>query len=292
MKVSRASRFAAAAVAAVVIVAVVLPACSRHKAAPAVASRVVSLSPSTTEAMFAIGAQASLVGRSRFCDYPPEAASLPQVGGYIDPNYEAILALRPDLVTGARGPSGPSVAEKLEAKGIATFFPEADSFAQIDAMLLGLGDLTGHRDEARALVSRIDAHAAAIAQVLVGKPKARVLLVFGLQPIVVAGPKSFPDEMLARAGGVNVVTEGPTYPTIDMEHLLALDPDVILNAAMAEAHGAEAITKDAPGWSSVRAVKEGRVVAVTDEAVLRPGPRVADGLVTIAKALHPDAALP
>ena len=87
-----------------------------------------------------VGAGASMVGRSRYCDFPPEALRLPQVGGYVDPSFEAILALRPDLVIGARGPSGSALAEKLEARGIATYFPPTESFGAIDVMILGLGD--------------------------------------------------------------------------------------------------------------------------------------------------------
>jgi iron complex transport system substrate-binding protein len=276
----------------VVAALAMIASCSRPKTTPTVAARVVSLSPSTTETMYAIGAGALLVGRSRYCDYPPEVAKLPEVGGYVDPSFEAILGLRPDLVTGARGPAGPSITEKLGAKGIATFFPPAESFAQIDLMILGLGGWTDHVAQAKDVVAKIDARAEAIAHAVDGEPKARVMLVFGLQPIVAAGPKSFADEMLARAGGANVITDGPSYPTLEMERVLALDPDVILNAAIAEAHGAEAITADAPGWKNVRAVKLGRVVALTDESVLRPGPRVADGLAVIARALHPDAAIP
>ncbi|MEJ7733560.1 MAG: helical backbone metal receptor, partial [Polyangiaceae bacterium] len=95
--------------------------------------RVVSLSPSTTETVFALGAGAELVARSRQCDFPPEAARLPAVGGYADPNVEAIIALAPTLVVGARGPAGPVLEAALRGKGIATFFPETESLAQIQA---------------------------------------------------------------------------------------------------------------------------------------------------------------
>jgi iron complex transport system substrate-binding protein len=262
--------------------------CAKPKgAAPAVARRVVSLSPSTTEAMFAIGAGDLLVGRSRYCDYPAEALALPQVGGYVDPNLEAILALRPDLVVGARGPSGPQLAKKLAAQGAATYFPETESFAQIDEVILALGARTGREEGARRTLDAMHAREEEIARAVAGKPRPRVLLVFGLEPIVVAGPKSFPDEMITRAGGVNVVTEGSTYPMLGIERILALDPDVILNATMAEARGTERIHKTAPGWREVRAVKEGHVVPMADESVLRPGPRVAEGLAVIARALHP-----
>jgi iron complex transport system substrate-binding protein len=252
-----------------------------------VASRVVSLSPSTTEALAVIGARASLVGRSRYCDYPADVLSLPQVGGYVDPSYEAILALAPDLVTGARGPSGPDLATRLGTRGIATYFPVTESFDGIDAMLRGLGDRTAHRREADAVVARLHADEAAVAAAVVGEPKVRTLLLFGIAPIVAAGPGGFPDEMLRKAGGQNVVTEGSAYPTLGLERVLALDPDVIVDAAWGEADDHGRISIDTPGWRELRAVKAGRVVSLRDEVILRPGPRIGDGLRLLAKALHP-----
>lgn len=254
--------------------------------------RVVSISPSTTEALFAIGAGKQVVGRSRYCDYPPEALALPQVGGYVDPSYEAILALRPTLVTGARGPSGAALTDKLDARGVGTFFPRTETFAEIDAMLLGLGERTGHGAEAHARVAAIDAQISGIEKALAGKPRTRVLVVFGLEPISVAGPGGFADEMIRRAGGANVVTEGGAYPMLGVERVITLDPDLVVNAAMAEAPGKDRINQDTPGWSKVRAVGAGHVVRLTEETVLRPGPRIGDGLATLARALHPDVALP
>ncbi len=268
------------------------PAPARADADGGAATRIVSLSPSTTETLFVIGAGDRVVGRSRYCDWPPEVLKLPQIGGYVDPSYEAILALRPDLVTGARGPAGAALSERLEARGIATYLPQTESFAQIDTMILGLGERTGRAKEARATVDALDKHVDAIAKAVATKPRVRVLLVFGLEPLSVAGPNSFADEMIRRAGGDNVVTEGGGYPTIGVERVMTLDPDVVVNAAIAEAHGKERIGSDTPGWGRVRAVTAGRVVAVTDESVLRPGPRIGDGLATLARALHPDVAIP
>ena len=252
----------------------------------------MSLSPSTTETLYAIGAGDRLVGRSRYCDYPPEVTKLPQVGGFVDPSFEAILALRPDFVVGARGPAGATMTERLEARSIPTFFPATESFAQIDAMILGIGEKTGNTAQARGVVEKLDARVAGIQKAVADKPKKRVLLVFGLEPVSAAGPGSFADEMITKAGGTNAVREGGAYPTLGLERVIAIDPDVVVNAAMAEAHGHERIGKDSPGWSKVRAVVEGRIAPVTDEALLRPGPRIADGLATLARAIHPDAAIP
>ncbi len=261
-------------------------------AGAAAATRIVSLSPSTTETLFVLGAGDRVVGRSRYCDWPAEVTKLPQIGGYVDPSYEAILALRPDFVTGARGPAGAAMSERLDARGIVTFLPRTESFAEIDAMILGVGERTGRSAQARATVDALDKRVAAIEKAVAARPRVRVLLVFGLAPLSVAGPASFADEMIRRAGGTNAVTEGGGYPTLGIERVLTIDPDVVVNAAIAEAHGNERIARDTPGWSHVRAVKEGRVVGVTDESVLRPGPRIADGLATLARALHPDVVIP
>lgn len=277
--------------AALALLLALLAACSKPKptARSGPAARVVSLSPSTTEALFAVGAGSALVGRSRYCDYPPVVTKLPQVGGYVDPSFEAILALRPDLVVGARGPAGSAIAEKLEARGIATYFPETESFAAIDAMILGAGERTGRAEEAKAAVAKVHAQIAAVEGAVAASPRTRVLVVFGLEPLSVAGPGSFSDEMIRRAGGTNVITEGGAYPTVGVERVLALDPDVIVNAAMMEERASERLRKDAPGWSRVRAVQTDRVATIADESVLRPGPRIGEGLGRLARALHPEA---
>lgn len=264
-------------------------ACSKASpdGASAKGQRIVSLSPSTTESVFAVGAGARLVGRSRYCDWPKEVEKLPQVGGYVDPSYEAILALRPDLVVGARGPAGSAITERLEGRGIATFFPQTETFAQIESMILGIGQRTERAAEARTFVTQMNERIRAIESRVAAKPKVKVLLVFGLEPISVAGPGGFPDEMLRKAGATNAVDAGGSYPTLGIERVLTLDPDVVINAAMGEKNSAQRMGKDAPGWGRVRAVREGRLVSIDDEAILRPGPRIAEGLDMLAKAIHP-----
>jgi iron complex transport system substrate-binding protein len=283
----------AASLAVLVLVLVLALGCKKSPAPTreGPAARVVSISPSTTEAMFALGADGQIVGRSRYCDHPEGALSLPPVGGYVDPSFEAILALSPDLVVGERGPVGPKIAVRLEERGVSTFFPKTDTFADIDAMLLGLGQRTGREREAGALVGRIHARLEEIEHQTAALPRPRVLLVFGLSPLSVAGPASFAHEMIRRAGGANVVEGGGAYPTLGIERVMSLDPDVIVNASMGESQGHERITTETPGWSKVRAVVEGKVTRLTDESVLRPGPRIAEGLATLARAIHPEAVI-
>ena len=261
--------------------------CRRSAArAPAIAERVVSISASTTETLFAIGAGGQTVGRSRYCDYPPEAQPLPTVGGYTDPNLEAVLGLRPDLVVGARGPIGQSFVRALEDHGIATYFPETESFSGIMDMVTGMGLRTGRDADAEHLVGAMRARRAAIEKAVAALPHPRVMLLFASKPVSVAGPGSFTDEMIAMAGGENVVTKGAAYPVLPLEAVIAFDPDLIVQAEMGAAPNLD------DTWNTVRAVREKKLVRIDDEAVLRPGPRLLDGVATLARAFHPGASIP
>ncbi len=249
--------------------------------------RVVSISPSTTEAIFAIGRGAELVGRSRYCDEPPEARSVPEVGGFADPSVERILALTPTLVVGERGPAGPRLVEALEQRGLATYFPPIGTLADIDAFLLGLGERMDAREGASRVIERIHAAASAVDAEVAGRARKRVLFLFDFQPLIAAGPGGFPDELLRRAGGDNVVTSGGAYPQLGVEAVLALDPDRILDGS-APAEGApDALTmlRAIPGLAELRAVRTGQVARLTGTAAIRPGPRIGEGLAQLARLL-------
>lgn len=239
--------------------------------------------------MFAMGAGELLVGRSRDCDFPKEAEKLPIVGGFADPNLEVILGLAPTLVIGAHGPAGPALEEKLKGHGIETFFPETESFDSISTMINDLGRRVGHEDGARALTAGIEAKRKALQERVAGKPRVRVLFIFDLSPLYVTGPGSFPDELVRLAGGENVITKGGAYPTIGVEHLLALAPDVLLDGAsdMAATRSLLERIENAPGFRELGAVREKRVRPVGSDA-LRPGPRIGDGLWAVARAIHGD----
>lgn len=271
-----------------------LPACRSGAGDRASArERVVSLAPSTTETAFALGAGDLLVGRSRHCDHPPEAARLPAVGGYADPNVEAIVALAPTLVIGARGPAGPALEHALRARGIETFFPETESLDQIEAMIVALAARLHREADGRRVAQSLRAKRDAIAAAYAGRPRPRVLFLFDVAPIVAAGPGSFPDEMIRAAGAENAVTRGGAYPTLGIEHVLALDPDIVLDGSEGSHEpggqsGVAALTA-APGWRELRALRTGRVRPLNASAALRPGPRIGEGLELVARAIHAPA---
>jgi iron complex transport system substrate-binding protein len=263
-----------------------LAACVGHKVAfdKPFAQRIISLAPSTTEALFAIGAGPHVVGRSRFSDFPPEASGLPVVGD-VQPDVERILQLAPDLVVGTSGAATYRLSQRLQEYGVASLFPSSDSWQAMEALLVELGRRTGHVMEARACVAAIDARAERVLRSVADKPHPRVVYVVNLVPVVVAGPSTFLQELVVRAGGTNVVTDGPAWPTLSFERIAELDPDIVLDGASVGS-GTSGIGKDASGWGRVKAVRAGRVMRASDDRLLRPGPRMAEAVELLSSLLH------
>ena len=246
-----------------------------------------------TEAVFALGRGATLVGRSTFCDYPAEALAVETIGGFADPNLEKVLSLKPSLVIGERGPAGPEFVDRLTSYGVDTFFPQMDSVEQIVAALSTLGARIGAEAEARTLTAGIEAELAETRRVVKPLREERAVLLFDWKPLIAAGPSTFPDELLRAAGASNPVTGSGKYPKLAAEGLLALDPDVIIDGTGgAYSESALELLASVPGLTSLRAAKNQRVYRLQSAAALRPGPRVAQGVRELAGLLHPELGKP
>lgn len=259
-------------------------ACARRvPAARGRASRVVSLSPSVTEVLFALGAGPSVVGVSRYDDWPPEALRLPRVGGSLDPSFEALVALRPDAVVSAQRPAQAELPARLEALGIRVLLLRIESLQELDAAIDRFAALVGREAQApalRASITREVASARALAQ---GRTPPRTLVLVGASPLIAAGPGSFLDELLVLAGGRNVLTSPTRWPALSHESLLALAPEVILDLSSMDG------AADRSPWrtdSAVPAVRAGRVHRLEDPVLLRPGPRIGRALGRLVRALY------
>jgi len=214
-----------------------------------------------------------------------EVAGVPVVGGYVDPSLETILGLRPDLVVGARGPMGKGLVDKLEGRGIECYFPQTESVHEVFQMIMGVAERMDAKSRCGSLLESMRNGLRKVEKAVHGRYKPRTLLVFGHSPVSVAGPGSFSDEMLTLAGCDNAVKHGTRYPILGFETIIGLDPDLIVDATMFSGQNAEAIG-NRPGWASVRAVREGRVSKIDSDQVLRPGPRLAEGVELICRNAH------
>ena len=252
----------------------VVDAAGRSHAAGAPPERVLSLVPSATETLVALGAGDLLVGRTDH-DTEPAVAALPSVGGGLQPDLETLLSLRPDLVVRFAGPSDPGTPERLDAAGIAHFAVRPDGVADVRAMIEGLGALVARRDEAAALVARIDERLAGVRARVAGRAPVRVAYLLGGSPPWVAGPGTFIHELMVTAGGVNVFGDlGDLYAPVSVEELFARDVDLFVVAA-----GAELDPR----------VRGGVPVREAPGGLETPGPHLGVSAEAMARLLHPDA---
>ena len=255
------------------------------------AQRIVSLAPSNTEILFAVGAGTQVAGRDEASDYPDEALSLPTVGGWSGFSTESIVALQPDLVL-AGGINTPELVASLESLGLRVYFlPNPATIEEMYANLETMGLLTGHEVETAALVKALKVRVAAVDEKIAAVTE-RPSVYYELDATdptkpYTAGPGSFVDLLIRRAGGANVGAQlQGQWVQISLEELLILDPDMIL---LGDALYGETPEKVAarPGWEVLSAVQDGRIYPFDDTLVSRPGPRLVDALEAMARFLHP-----
>lgn len=248
--------------------------------------RIVSLAPALTEILFAIGLDDSIVGVSDFCNYPPAALTKPKVGG-IAPNFEAVVALKPDLVVGTGGVAMRNVAQQLARFRIPLMGVEADSVESILTRITLLGQVTGRREAATVIVDDMRRRLTTIAANRPGAAAPRVLYLVDDEPPITIGPKSFLYDVLIKAGGRPFET-GPTesYPRVGMEAIVRFDPEVIFFAGDSDA-GANAHAATWQRWHRIAAVHSGRMYTIPRDLINRPGPRIIDAIEFIAAQLHP-----
>lgn len=258
----------------------------RDVALPAPALRVVSMVPSHTETLCALGACDRLVGRDALSDTPAPALDAPSLGTAFAPDLEALVATAPDLVL---ADAFTGLAEALAPFGIAVYAGTPQQLDDLGPYLADLGVLLGLEDAAARLARELEDGFAAVRAAVDGLPRPSVFVEIDATPYA-AGPTSLVGAVVAMAGGANVIDAAMgDYPQVDPEHVVARDPEVIL--LMDAPYGVTAAHVAArPGWSVLRAVRDGRVVEMTiteTDALSRPGPRLVEAAWAIARLLHP-----
>lgn len=249
--------------------------------------RIVSLAPSNTEIVFALGASQKLVGVTTYCDYPEEAKKIEKIGDFASPNVEKIAALQPELVLAAGGIQE-GIVEKLEKLGIPVFVVDPKNFFQLSANLKKLGQVLNTEEKAEDIIRDIQSQKKMVEEKTRDLPKVKVFFEIYSQPLITAGTETFIDEMITLAGGKNIgASAGKGFPQFSEEQLVQENPDIYLAVKMSMGNPADLAKR--PGYANLKAVQEGRVYVVDDNLVTRAGPRLAQGLLELVKAIHPEA---
>lgn len=245
--------------------------------------RIVSLNPSTTELLFALGAGSRLVGRTEWDLVPDSARFVPDLGDGIRPNLEAVLATRPDLVVLYASADNRAAARTLRAAGVTTLALKIDRIADFRRAARLLGAATGESARAETVVDSVDRTLDRVRAATAGRPRPEVFWHIWEAPLITIGGGSFMSELVDIAGGANAYAFLPDVsPQVSMEDLVRRDPDVILAGPLR----ARALRAD-PAWRRMRAVRDGRVMVVDTMLVSRASVRLGEAAVSIARLLHP-----
>ena len=275
--------------------------CYRHAPAPAVeikmravrddlgrtiqipekVERVVSLAPSLTEMIFAVGAGDKLVGVTKFCNYPPEAEQIQKVSDTQTPNIENIIALKPEVVFVSTASQLETFTKMLESQNIAVFVTRPDGLENIYKSIATVGDILGTSERADEVVKEMRKRVARVEELTRGAKRPKVFVQIDKNSLYTVGKDSFITDIIARAGGVSATADLPTaYPKLSKETALALNPEVIILSESSDNREPNEVFRNSP------AVKNKRVYSINADLLSRPGPRIVDALEQISEKLE------
>jgi iron complex transport system substrate-binding protein len=250
--------------------------------------RIVSLAPSVTETLFALGLGDRVVGDTDFCDYPAEAKQKTRIGGPVNPNIEAIAALHPDLVVATRSINRLASVHSLEQLGIAVYATDPRTVEQVLTSTQRLGELLGAGDAGRSLAANLGQRLSELGQRLAGLSPKNVLMVVWLDPLISVGRNTFLEDALRRAGARSVIDTRQSWPNINLEQVIRLQPEYLIFSSddPQQVQRQLAELQQRPGWRVLEAVRNRRFIVVS-EAISHPSPRLVDGIEQLARELYP-----
>lgn len=249
--------------------------------------RIVSLAPSVTDSLFALGAQDRVVGVSDFCELPAGSPAIARVGGLLNPSLETIRGLEPDLLIGTTSGNDPSLERQAAALGLPLYTIDTPDVGRVLAALRDLASLLDETSIGNDRVDRLQERLQTVRAAVAKRPRPRILFIVWGEPLVVPGRSAFLTDALAQSGCVSITADAPAaWPSFDVESAIGRAPEVILTTPQNQAFLDR--VKGDPAWASVPAVRSGRMVVVS-EAIERPGPKVVAGIEEVARALHPEA---
>jgi iron complex transport system substrate-binding protein len=242
--------------------------------------RIVSLAPSVTETLFALGLGDKVVGVTTYCDYPPEAKTRVSIGDTQRPSLEKIVALKPDLVIASTSSQLESFVRSLEEAKIPIYVSNPRNLEETLRSIQAMGDIAGAGQQALELTAALRGRIEKVRQRAADREKPKVFLLLGAEPLITVGGKTFINDLITRAGGLSIsADESSDYPQYSFETVITRRPEIIFLQAGDD--------KLPDRLKQTPAALKGRIYHLDDDLLLRPGPRIVDGLEQLAEKLHP-----
>jgi iron complex transport system substrate-binding protein len=248
--------------------------------------RIISLAPDVTELIFLLNAGERLMGVTTHCNWPELAGRLPKIGDLLNPNYELILAAKPDLVIGSTAGNDRSAILKLEGLGVPVYVTAPRSVKSIYETVISVGRIVGCDARAAVLVTQMQGRLEELKRRLSGLPKTHAFFMTWFDPLLAPGKNTFENDVLREAGVDSLTSEiEEFYPRYSLEQLIQQDPDVLITVE----HTGRSLPdlKQTPGWRRLKAVNGGRVY-ILNEVFQHPSPRFIDGVEELARKMHPE----
>lgn len=249
-------------------------------------ARIISLAPSVTEVLYMLGAQDRVVGVTTQCDWPDEAKQKPKIGDLLSPNYEAILASKPDLIIASTAGNDRAAVLKLADLNLPVFVTAPRSVEKIFETVEQIGAITGCTSQAERLNQQMKDRLRAVRQRLYGLPPVRAFFITWFEPLLSPGKNTFENDALQLAGIDSISADvDEYYPKYSLEQVISQDPYAILTVE----HSGNPLPdlKQLAGWKQLRAVRAGRVY-VLNPVLQHPSPRFVDGIEELVRKLHPE----
>ena len=251
--------------------------------------RIVSLTPSITETLFALGLDKEIVGVTMFCNYPEGVRSKPKVGGFTNTSLEKVVSLSPDLIIGTSDGNRRETVEQFERVGLPVYVVNPVSLEEIFRMVLDIGRITGKEDAARKLILSLRRRVGSVVLKIRQVKKPRVLLLLSADPLIAVGRNTLHDKLITLAGGLNVAGgDRIKYPRYSIEEVMVKQPDVIIMTSMKREENFARLKNKWKKWKSIPAVRNDRIYMIDTDLITRPSPRIVDGLEEIVKIIHPE----
>ncbi len=254
--------------------------------------RIVSLSPSNTEILFALGLGNKIVGVTSFCNYPDEARTKPRIGGFHPPDIERVVAQKPDLILAAKIHEK-TVVPPLERLGLTVLTMSPKTLEGILKNITLIGDVTGKSQEAAALVAKLNERIKVVTtktEKLTSEQYLRVLYVIWHDPIWTMGRDNFQNDLIQKAGGRNIFApDFPEWRIVSLEEILTRNPQIIIVSGMGATRGLIfSSIKNEPRLAATEALTKGKIYEIEGDLIERPGPRIVEALEQLAGFIHPE----
>jgi iron complex transport system substrate-binding protein len=250
--------------------------------------RIVSLAPSITETLFALGLEKRIAGVTDFCNFPEAAKLKPHVGGIINPNLERIIALKPDLLLVTTEANKAEILTQMKKFQIPVFATSPRSIEGVFQSILLLGEATNTREQAQGLVNQLQGRRQRVMDKVKELRRPRVLILYDLNPIVAGGRHTYPTDLIQSAGGTSITAElEQDWPRLNIEYVIKKDPEIIFVTEMPSALSGPTALSALSGWKLTSAVKHNKIYLL-DDRVNHPSPRIIEALELLAARIHPD----